>query len=223
MACVCRRPHGGLTVAALRRQFEVNVVGVFAVTGAFLPLVRAARGRVVVVGSISGRVAWPLNGVYAASKFAVRGLVESLRMEQRCFGVRVVLVEPGTFATAIWRKFTPPEDVALDRLEPRVAAQDAAALRIVERAMQTIAIRAPQPDRCVDVIECALTARAPRARYSVGNDIVPQLVFGMLPARVKDPLIATLMNRILRRAANASVDPAGTLDAPNADQPSHAV
>jgi NAD(P)-dependent dehydrogenase (short-subunit alcohol dehydrogenase family) len=139
------------------------------------------------VGSISGRVAWPLNGVYAASKFAVRGLVESLRMEQRCFGVRVVLVEPGAFATAIWRKFTPPQDVDLSRLEPHIATRGAAAMRIIERAMQTIAIRAPQPERCVDVIVRALTAKGPRARYTVGDDVLGQLLFSMIPARVKDP------------------------------------
>jgi hypothetical protein len=90
-------------------------------------------------------------------------------------------VSPGAFATAIWRKLTPPEDVDLERLEPHVASQDAAAMRIIERAMQTTAIRAPQPDRCVDVIVRALTAKAPRARYSVGNDIVSQLAFGVLP------------------------------------------
>lgn len=212
-------PVDGLSVAGLRRQLDVNVVGVFAVTQAFLPLVRATRGRVVVVGSISGRVAWPLNGVYAASKFAVRGLVESLRMEQRCFGVRVVLVEPGAFATAIWRKFTPPEFVDLERLEPRVKSHAAAAMRIIERAMQTIAIRAPQPDRCVDVIIRALTAKSPRACYRAGNDVIPQLLFAALPAQVKDPLIATLMRLVLRRLAKTPLEPAGVLGTSTVDRP----
>jgi quinol monooxygenase YgiN len=87
-------------------------------------------------------------------------------MEQSCFGL----------------SFTPP-DVDLNRFEPHVARQDAAAMRIIALAMQLIAMRAPQPDRCVDVIERALTEKAPHARHGVGNDIVTQLVFSMLPAR----------------------------------------
>src|SRR5271165_1477932 len=124
-----------LTLEALRRQLEVNVVGVVAVTQAFLPLVRAARGRVVVVGSISGCVAWPFNGIYAASKHAVRALVESLRMEQRGFGVRFSLIEPGAFATAIWGKFTPEKYLDLSGLEPHVAERYAAVMPIVNDAM----------------------------------------------------------------------------------------
>ncbi len=218
---VLHGPVECLTVAALRRQLEVNVVGVFAVTRAFLPLVRAADGRVVVVGSISGRVAWPLNGVYAASKFAVRGLVDSLRMEQRGFGVRVSLVEPGAFATAIWHKYTPPEDIDLSRLEPGVAAQGAAAMRILERAMQIIAGRAPQPDRCVAAITHALSAKRPRARYTVGNDIVAQLIFSLVPAGMKDPLIGKLMHLVLRSAPAGRADVSRTPEPARRDVPEH--
>jgi NAD(P)-dependent dehydrogenase (short-subunit alcohol dehydrogenase family) len=199
---VFHAPVECLSVDGLRRQLEVNVVGVFAVTRAFLPLVRAARGRVIVVGSISGRVAWPLNGIYAASKHAVRGLVESLRMEQRCFGVRVILIEPGAFATAIWRKFTPPQYLELERLEPHVARRGAAAMRVIQRAMRAIARRAPPPDRCVAAVRAALTSEVPRARYTVGNDIGPQLVFARIPAAIKDPLISAAMNAILGRSDN---------------------
>ena len=198
---VFHAPVESLTVEALRRQLEVNVIGTFAVTRAFLPLVRAAQGRVVVVGSISGRVAWPFNGAYAASKHALRGLVESLRMEQRSFGVRVVLVEPGAFATAIWRKWTPAHYIELDGLEAHVARRYESAQRMVERAMDAIATRAPEPQRCVAAIHRALTASVPRARYTVGNDIWLHLGFGRLPPLLKDPLIATLTNLVLGRVA----------------------
>jgi NAD(P)-dependent dehydrogenase (short-subunit alcohol dehydrogenase family) len=199
--------HGALeslTVDALRRQLEVNVVGVFAVTRAFLPLVRAARGRVVVVGSISGRVAWPFNGAYAASKFAVRGLTESLRLEQRAFGVRAILIEPGAFATSIWRKKTGADLVDHSGLETDVARRYDAALRVVGRTMDAIAARAPQPERCAAVIARALTARSPRARYRVGRDVGLQEAFARLPALVKDPLIAASMNLVLGRFARGS-------------------
>jgi NAD(P)-dependent dehydrogenase (short-subunit alcohol dehydrogenase family) len=195
---VYHAPVESLTVQAVRRQFEVNVVGVFAVTKAFLPLVRAARGRVIVVGSISGRVAWPFNGVYAASKHAVRAMVESLRLEQRGFGVRVSLIEPGAFATSIWQKKTPPECLDTARTEAHVALRYGIAQRIVERAMDVIGARAPAPERCAAIICRALTARSPRARYTVGDDIWLQLAFSQLPPPAKDPLIAFSMDRVLR-------------------------
>jgi NAD(P)-dependent dehydrogenase (short-subunit alcohol dehydrogenase family) len=191
-------PAECLTLDALRRQLEVNVVGVLAVTQAFLPFVRAARGRVVVVGSISGRVAWPFNGIYAASKHAVRGLVESLRMEQRGFGVRFALVEPGAFATAIWSKFTPAEYIDYSELEPHVAQHYAAVMPIVNDAMTEIGKRAPNPERCAAVIERALVSRFPRACYAVGNDIWFQRLFAAFPPALKDPVLARLMVRFLR-------------------------
>jgi NAD(P)-dependent dehydrogenase (short-subunit alcohol dehydrogenase family) len=201
---VFHAPVESLTVEGVREQFEVNVVGVFAVTQAFLPLLRATHGRVVIVGSISGRVAWPFNGVYAASKHAVRAMVESLRLEQRSFGVRVSLVEPGAFATSIWQKKTPARFLANANLEAPVRKRYEAAQRIVERAMDVIGARAPQPDRCVAAIRHALTARSPRACYTVGNDIWLQLVFASLPASFKDPLISFGMNRVLKRPDGAS-------------------
>jgi len=196
-------PAECLTIEAFRRQLEVNVIGVLAVTQAFLPLVRAARGRVVVVGSISGRVAWPFNGIYAASKHAVRGLVESLRMEQRGFGVRFALIEPGAFATAIWSKFTPERYIDLSGLEPHVAERYAAVMPIVNHAMTAIGKRAPDPERCAAIIERALVSRFPRARYAVGNDIWFQCLFAALPPALKDPVMARLMDRFLRSEREA--------------------
>lgn len=69
-----------------------------------LPLLRASRGRVVLMGSVSGLVALPLMGPYAASKFALEALADALRVELLPFGVRVVLIEPGSVATPIWER-----------------------------------------------------------------------------------------------------------------------
>src|ERR1044072_3562126 len=79
-----------------REVFETNVFGHVSVTNAVLPAMRAAgRGRVVMVSSLSGRVPTPLLGVYCASKFAIEGYAEPLRLELRSTGVRGGLVEPG--------------------------------------------------------------------------------------------------------------------------------
>src|SRR5262249_39561380 len=93
-----------LDLNELRRQLEVNVVAVVAVTQAFLPALRRARGRVVNAGSIGGRVSQPLVGPYSASKFALEAISESERMELAPWGIEVSLVEPGAISTAIWGK-----------------------------------------------------------------------------------------------------------------------
>src|SRR5438093_1841345 len=88
----------------LRRVLEVNLVGVLAVTQAFLPLLKASRGRIVNMSSIAGLGALPFMGPYAASKFALEAMSDSLRRELLPFGVRVIVIEPGSFKTAIWSK-----------------------------------------------------------------------------------------------------------------------
>src|SRR5258708_5204131 len=91
-------------IALWRKQFEVNVIGQVAVPQAFLPMLRAGRGRIVNMGSVAGRSALPFSGPYCASKFALEGLTDSLRMELRQFGISVSIVEPGAIRTPIWDK-----------------------------------------------------------------------------------------------------------------------
>jgi len=83
-----------------RQQFEVNVFGLFAVTRAVLPVMRAqGRGHILNVSSVGGRVAFPALSVYHATKFAVEGMSESLAQEIAQFGIKVTIIEPGSFRT----------------------------------------------------------------------------------------------------------------------------
>src|SRR5215204_7328953 len=93
-----------LPIDRLRQQLEINLIGQVAVTQAFLPALRAARGRIVNVSSIGGRVALPLVGAYNMSKFALEAFSDSLRRELLSQGVDVIAVEPGGVRTPIWRK-----------------------------------------------------------------------------------------------------------------------
>ena len=94
----------------LRRQLEVNVVGQLAVIQALMPAIRAARGRIVLVGSIAGTSALPFLGPYAISKFGLEALADSLRLELAPDGIHVAIVRPGTIATPIWSKPQPIAD-----------------------------------------------------------------------------------------------------------------
>src|SRR5689334_6739039 len=97
-------PLEHLPLDEVRRQLEVNALGQLAVTQACLPALRAARGRIVNMSSISGRVAFPMFGPYAASKFALEAFSDSLRRELRGSGVDVVVIEPGGVTTPIWER-----------------------------------------------------------------------------------------------------------------------
>jgi NAD(P)-dependent dehydrogenase (short-subunit alcohol dehydrogenase family) len=95
----------------LRFQLEVNVVSVLSVTQAFLPLLGASKdaafepGRIINISSVSGKIAYPFMGAYAASKHALEAMSDSLRRELMLYGVDVILIEPGTVQTPIIGKF----------------------------------------------------------------------------------------------------------------------
>ncbi len=92
-----------MPLADLRAQLEINTVAPIAMTQAVLPLIKAGRGTIVNVSSQGGRVSFPINGAYCASKFALEALSDALRLEVAPFGVKVVVVEPGGSPTAIWQ------------------------------------------------------------------------------------------------------------------------
>lgn len=88
----------------LHTQFAVNVVGLITVTQAFLPLLRRSQGRIVLMGSLAGKLALPFMGPYAASKFAVQALADAWRAELLPWQIHVSLIEPDAIATPIWTK-----------------------------------------------------------------------------------------------------------------------
>ena len=113
-------PLEGVPLDEIRRQYEVNVFGLLAVTQALLEPIRTGRGRIVNVGSIGGRINTPFVGPYSSSKAAVRSLSASLRRELRPWGIQVALVEPGALDTPIWRKGEEGAQATIAALPERV-------------------------------------------------------------------------------------------------------
>ena len=175
----------------LRRQLEVNVVGQVAVTQAFLPALRAARGRIVNMGSISGRVALPALGPYAASKYALEAVSDSLRRELRPHGVHVAIVRPGSIATPIWEKGTDEARARRAEMPPEAERVYGQLLDALTKGAEEAAARAIDPVEVARCVEHALTARRPRTRYLVGADARQRAgVARVVPDRVMDALIA---------------------------------
>lgn len=168
-----------LTAAELRRQLEVNVVGQLRMVQVALPALRESRGRIVNVGSISGRSALPFLGAYAMSKFALEAMTDALRVELRPWGVHVAIVEPGTIRTPMWTRERPdPPAEALRLYGERLSAFRAFALG-------RSAAGAPA-EAVAKVVEEALSAERPRARYLVGRDARIRAGVERLPHRLRD-------------------------------------
>jgi NAD(P)-dependent dehydrogenase (short-subunit alcohol dehydrogenase family) len=175
----------------LRRQLEVNVVGQVAVMQALLPALRRARGRIVLVSSVGGRVATPFLAPYQASKHALEALGDALRLELRSSHVRVALVEPGSVATPMWDK---GRDEA-DRLTipPELQGPYGHVPAAIGKVIEDTASRGVPPEQVAQAIEQALTARRMKARYVVGRDArALVLLHGLLPD--------LLFDRVVRRA-----------------------
>lgn len=188
-------PVEALAVEDFREQLEVNVVAQVAVTQAVLPLLRAAKGRVVFVGSVSGRVATPFTGAYNASKFALEGLADALRMELRPWSIRVVLVEPGSIDTDLWRGALDDADRAEANMSPAHRELYASQIAAMRKTVTRIQKQTSPPEKVADAIETALTASRPRARYLVGADARAQVAMrAALPTRALDAALARFTN-----------------------------
>jgi NAD(P)-dependent dehydrogenase (short-subunit alcohol dehydrogenase family) len=170
----------------IRRQFDVNLFGVIAMTQAFLPMIRAGQGRIVNMSSISGLIALPFVGPYAASKFALEAISDSWRVELRPWGIAVALVEPGHIETPIWEKAYATLRRMRETYPPEAHQLYGAVFGLAEQRKRT----GVPAERVAKAVEHALLSGRPRRRYLVGPDAKAVSVFRRLPARFRDWLIA---------------------------------
>jgi NAD(P)-dependent dehydrogenase (short-subunit alcohol dehydrogenase family) len=178
-----------LSIDVLRKQFEVNVIGLVAVTQAFVPLLRRGRGRIVNIGSIAGRSATPGSGAYDSTKFAVEAITDVLRMELHAWGISVSVIEPGAIATPLWEKTLKEEEEWSRQMAPeRYNLYRGMMARVREETVKE-ARRAIPVAAVVKAVEHALTARRPKTRYLVGKDTWLWLLLNWLPDRWRDRLI----------------------------------
>lgn len=174
-----------LRLAEIRQQFETNFFGHLAMTKAVLPFMRRQRsGHIIMVSSINGLVGQPVLSSYSSSKFALEGWSEALRIETFSLGIRVVLVEPGSFATDIWvRNAKIGEDVFSAGSPNRERGERFA----------TMAKRLRKADA---IVVARLIARIaanpnPKLRYRIGFDAhLQRWLRELLPWRVYERLVA---------------------------------
>lgn len=193
---VVNGPVEGLALDDLTKQLDVNVISQIAVTQAVLPKIRASRGRVVFISSISGLFTTPGTGAYNASKYAIESLADALRMELRPWKIPVSLIEPGPIRTDIWTDVLVEHDRMVEQLADdhrRLYAPHLAGTRKLLARMQKFAA---DPSKVTKAVDHALTSKRPKARYLLD-----------FPSRAQKALVAitpTAINDAALAAATTS-------------------
>jgi NAD(P)-dependent dehydrogenase (short-subunit alcohol dehydrogenase family) len=178
-----------LPLDELRRQLEVNLVGVVACLQAFAPMlwqgVAAGQkpGRIVNITSVGGKTALPFLSPYVASKFALEGVSESLRREMLLFGVEVIVIAPGFVSTEMTVKGAETD------LTPYDGTPYAAALAKVRSFMTPGERSSLTPERLGRAILHALTTPRPAVRYTVAPNPLQTFLIEHLPKRLVDTMI----------------------------------
>ncbi len=184
-------PVEGLSMEQLKAQFEANFFGAVRMIKAVLPGMLAQRGGTIInVSSVLGRLGTPFNGAYAASKFALEGLSESLRTELWPFGVRVVVLEPGLFRSDFQQNQVPGERARSSDLPyyPYIQRYDVRHARFHRRA--------GDPIHVAKAVHKIIRSRRPAFRYPVGMEAR----LGILGARVlPERLFQALLSRATLR------------------------
>jgi len=176
-----------MTLAELRHQMETNFFGNVAMTKAVLPTMRAQRsGHIVQISSIGGRASAPLLSGYNASKFALEGWSEALRIELHSLGIRVVLIEPGDYDTDIWQRNLVIGKQALDASSPNKERS--------QRFAEFVKSRVPKrrdPREVAQLIVRVANDPNPKLRYLIGPDVKVQMwLRALMPWRRYERVVA---------------------------------
>ena len=187
------RPVEYVTPSDLQQAFDVNVFGQIAVTQAFLPLLRKARGRIVNISSVGAHIAIPFGSLINASKSAFGLFSDTLRLELHPFGIRVCVVEPGAIRTPAVEKTLGNIETVIGNLPARGAEQYGEMLREFARRGYAREMNGSPPEVVAQAVHHALTARRPRTRYQVGKHAH---LLTTLPRILADRLLDAILLRI---------------------------
>ncbi len=171
-------------VPEMKKLMDVNVIGLLAVTQAFLPLLRKSRGRIVNISSGHGLLAIPDKSAYAASKFAVQALSDSLRVELRPFSVSVSCLAVGKVDTEVLGKIVSDRDAMIRAADPEIVELYSPLIEFFDREVKDLPGIAPV--EVGRVVARALTTNKPKAHYLVGPGAKKMKNLARLPVGLRD-------------------------------------
>lgn len=178
-----------MSMDEVRGVFETNFYGPLRLCQKFIPMFRQQKsGTIVNVSSVVGQVGLPFRGFYAASKFALEGLTESMRMELKPYGIKTILLQPGDFNT----------NIASARLGGEVADDSPyyQALVDMNKQIDEGMNKSPKPDKIGEFLYKKINKKNPKPRYAIGilNDIIAIPLKRILPQRFFEKLIMGFYN-----------------------------
>jgi NAD(P)-dependent dehydrogenase (short-subunit alcohol dehydrogenase family) len=175
--------------AEIEQSIAVNLTGLLFVTRACMPLLRAARGRIVNISSISGLIALPGISVYAGTKHAVEAITKSLRVELLPFGIKVIAIEPGAVETPLWAKgATRDAKLAQDPAGQEIRELYAPLVKLLQKLnAQPVGVT---PETVARTVARALESSRPKDHYLIGKDARMLALLERLPDALRDRAIA---------------------------------
>jgi len=183
-------------VTEMRKLMEVNVIGLMVVTQSFIPMLRKAKGRIINIGSTSGYLAFPGASLYSASKFAVRAITDSLRLELKPFGISVSLISPGAIESAIWEKGSEYKIKLRKTVNPHIAELYAQLRKFGDRLNKEVK-KIPAIE-VAKVVANALKLNKPKRYYFVGNDVKGAEKISKMPKALLDWIILKRIRKLGR-------------------------
>lgn len=180
-------PVESVSLNAVEQHFQVNLFAAIALIQALTPVMRhSGGGRIINITSIAGRIAFPFEGVYGASKFALEGLSDALRMELAPFNIQVIVIEPGAVLT---NALEVGPKALIELLSDSQKTPYSAAAQQVSKLAQQIKQHAWSAEQVAKVIQQALSDRDPKPRYVAAtaiNKLILTLMLRLLPTKVTD-------------------------------------
>lgn len=181
----------------LRRQFEVNLFGHVAMIQTFLPLLRQSHGRIINVGSMAGEAPFPFLSPYCATKYALRAVTDSLRVEIEPYGIHVSIIEPGFVKTKFVDTSVTTGTRLFSKMPPESDRIYGDAFRSLIHNFEVLSRRGFPADKVARAIAYNLMARRPRRTQVVGFDAKLLIFIRSLSERLGDNMVKLQMG--LRR------------------------
>jgi NADP-dependent 3-hydroxy acid dehydrogenase YdfG len=176
-----------IPASEIKKLMDVNVLGLLAVTKAFMPLLRQSKGRIINISSGHGLLAIPDKSVYAASKFAVQAITDSLRVELRPFDVSVSSIVVGKVDTAVLGKIMADRDKMIEAAPPETVKLYSPLLEFFDKEVKDLpGIPAIEVGK---IVAQALTTKKPKAQYLVGPGAKKMKNLARLPVGLRDWLM----------------------------------
>src|SRR5919198_572763 len=159
-------PFEETSMQEVRSQFETNFFGAVRVMQAVIPVMRKQRnGRIVNITSMGGRIAFPFDSIYHATKFALEGVSDSIQYEVGSFGIKIILIEPGAVGSSFWKNLKMAKKASDSNHSPYKQLTDT-----ILQAFKKMMENTTPPSEVARVIVEAVTSDNPDLRYVVGKD-----------------------------------------------------